>query len=447
MTIRSLEIPFRDPLAAFAPLATEPGAVLLDAPTPHDPRGRYAYVCAAPRTMTRAQVEDTEPFACLNSLRPPPCPALPGLPPFQTGVVALLGYELGQAVERLPTPHADDVGLPDLWAARYDTMAAFDTLERRAWVLTTEEMDVAHRFAHRLGSSDASPLPPPASTPVPWAAERSQEAHETAVARAIAYIHAGDIFQANITQRFLGHMPPELSAFDLYRRLRALSPAPFAAWLSLDDGAAVASASPERFLSLDASGRVETRPIKGTAPRGATAEEDAANAKALTRSVKDRAENLMIVDLLRNDIGRVCATGSVRVPSLAALETFASVHHLVSQVEGRLAPGRDAVDLLRACFPGGSITGAPKVRAMEIIAELEPARRGPYCGSVAWIGADGAMDSSIIIRTLCIGAGGRVVAQAGGGIVADSDPAAEYAESLTKATPLLRAMDGGVSTP
>ena len=227
--------------------------------------------------------------------------------------------------------------------------------------------------------------------------------------------------------------------------MRAASPAPFAAFLGLGEGAAVVSASPERFLRLGADGRVETRPIKGTRPRRADAAADAAEARALLDSAKDRAENLMIVDLLRNDIGRVCAVGSVRVPVLCGLESFASVHHLVSVVEGRLAPGRTAVDLLRACFPGGSVTGAPKVRAMEIIAELEPARRGPYCGSIAWLGADGGMDSSIIIRTLCIGASGRVAAQAGGGIVADSDPAAEHEESLTKAAALLRALDGAGS--
>ncbi|WP_404382716.1 aminodeoxychorismate synthase component I [Caenispirillum salinarum] len=443
MTILALEIPYRDPLAAVAPLAAEPGAVLLDAAAPRDPRGRYAYVCARPRALDRLRLGEADPFAVLDALRPEHRPALPGLPPFQTGVVALLGYELGGAVERLPAPAHDDLDLPDLWAARYDTMAAFDTAERRAWVISAEGEDAARAFAGLLGSGAADDLPPPAATPVPWRPERRRPEHEDAVARTIAYIHAGDIFQANITQRFLGEMPVGLPVFDLYRRLRACSPAPFAAWMALGEGAAIASVSPERFLSLDAAGRVETRPIKGTAPRGATPEEDAANAAALTRSVKDRAENLMIVDLLRNDIGRVCATGSVKVPALAALETFVSVHHLVSEVEGRLAPGRSAVDLLRACFPGGSITGAPKVRAMEIIAELEPARRGPYCGSIAWIGADGSMDSSIVIRTLCIGASGRVAAQAGGGIVADSSPAGEYEESLTKAAPLLRALDGG----
>lgn len=437
-------LPWRDPLTAFAPLAADDGAVLLDAATPADPRGRYAYVCAAPSAVVRLRLGEADPFAALAALLPPTVDTLPDLPPFQTGVVTVLGYELGGAVERLPPPRPDDLGLPDLWAARFDTLAAFDTAERRAWVISTAGSEAAAAFAARLGTE---PPPPPVAVPAPARAERTRAAHEAAVARTIAYIGAGDVFQANITQRFLAERPAGLPAFDLYRRLRAASPAPFAAFLNLGEGAAIASASPERFLKLDADGRVETRPIKGTRPRRADPAADAAEAAALLASAKDRAENLMIVDLLRNDIGRVCTVGSVRVPLLCGLESFAAVHHLVSEVEGRLAPGRTAVDLLRACFPGGSVTGAPKVRAMEIIAELEPARRGPYCGAIAWLGADGAMDSSIVIRTLCLGASGRIAAQAGGGIVADSDPAAEYEESLTKAGALLRALAAEGTSP
>ncbi|MCW2239241.1 anthranilate/para-aminobenzoate synthase component I [Azospirillum canadense] len=260
------------------------------------------------------------------------------------------------------------------------------------------------------------------------------------VTRALDYIRAGDIYQANITQRFLADRPAGLDDYALFERLRALSPAPFAAFLNCGPRLRIASASPERFIRLSASGAIETRPIKGTRPRYADPALDAAAAAELVGSVKDRAENLMITDLLRNDLGRVAALGSVRVPVLYGLESFASVHHLVSVVTAQLRPGLGPVDLLRAACPGGSITGAPKIRAMEIIDELEPARRGAYCGSVAWIGFDGAMDSSIVIRSLSL-TPDAVVAQAGGGIVADSDPAAEHEEMLVKVRPLLRALD------
>jgi para-aminobenzoate synthetase component 1 len=255
-----------------------------------------------------------------------------------------------------------------------------------------------------------------------------------AVARVREYIVAGDIFQANLSQRF--QAPAPSATFDLYGRLRRRNPAPFAAYLGFGE-VAVLSASPERFLSLDESSRhVETRPIKGTRPRGLGPMHDAALGRALSESDKDRAENVMIVDLLRNDLSRVCRPGTVRVPELFALEQHPTVHHLVSTVVGELEPGADAVSLLRAAFPGGSITGAPKVRAMEIIAELEPTRRGVYCGSVGYISTSGAMDTSIVIRTY-VALNGHVYFQAGGGIVADSDPELEYRETLDKARALI----------
>jgi para-aminobenzoate synthetase component 1 len=263
------------------------------------------------------------------------------------------------------------------------------------------------------------------------------------VARVRDYIIAGDIFQANLSQRF--EAPLEEDPWRLYRRLREVNPAPFAAYLEFD-GVAVASASPERFLLLDTAGQVETRPIKGTRPRGVSPEHDAALSRALHDSGKDRAENLMIVDLLRNDLSRTCAPGTVRVPELFALEGFRTVHHLVSTVTGTLAPGHEATDLLATTFPGGSITGAPKVRAMEIIAELEPSRRGIYCGSIGYLSVTGAMDTSIVIRTfVCLA--GRAFFSAGGGIVADSDPAQEYEETLDKARALIGALAGAVTTP
>jgi para-aminobenzoate synthetase component 1 len=256
-----------------------------------------------------------------------------------------------------------------------------------------------------------------------------------AVRRAVEYIHAGDCFQVNLSQRLLHK--ENIHPLALYRRLRERNPAPFAGYFGLGDFV-IASASPERFLRVENS-EVETRPIKGTRPRGATPEEDRRQIDDLMHSAKDRSENVMIVDLLRNDLGRVCGYGSIRVPTVCRLETYEHVHHLVSEVRGRLRPGMGPVDLLRAAFPGGSVTGAPKVRAMEIIAELEPTARGPYCGSLGYIGFDGSMDTNILIRTFTIGRGWMQF-PVGGGVVADSDPEDEYAETLHKAEGMLRAL-------
>src|SRR5207247_1975842 len=247
---------------------------------------------------------------------------------------------------------------------------------------------------------------------------------------------AGDIFQANLSQRL--QAPLVGTPLDLYRRLRNRNPAPFSAYLDFGD-LVVASSSPERFLRVHPGGAVETRPIKGTRPRGLSPEHDAALARALVESDKDRAENVMIVDLLRNDLSRVCRAGTVRVPELFAVEHYATVHHLVSTVVGELAPEHDAVDLLRAAFPGGSITGAPKVRAMQIIAELEPTQRAAYCGAIGYLSLSGAVDTSIVIRT-CLVLGSDVYFQVGGGIVADSDPEQEYRETLDKARGLIAAL-------
>ena len=454
-------IPYRDPVAAFQAFAEGPFAMLLDSAAHAGGRGRFTYIAADPyRVLTagkggvavdgRPVAED--PFRAfeqeLRRLRLSP---VDGLPPFQGGAVGYLGYELANHLERLPPPKALGLDVPDMAVGLYDTVAAFDTRNRQAWVVACDSGPAGAdrpppaarlaRFAARIAEA-------PALAPVEWSgtgswtAEISRSDYERMVARAIDYIHAGDIFQANLTQRILGDMPAGLDGFTLYRRLRELTPAPFAAYLALADDMAIASASPERFLSLDGQGRVATRPIKGTRTRGLTPEEDKALARELVASEKDQAENLMIVDLLRNDLSRVCRLGSVKVSELAGLESFATVHHLVSEVRGTLFPNLGPVDLLRATFPGGSITGAPKIRAIEIINELEPARRGPYCGTILWAGFDGAMDSSIVIRTLVL-KDRRVVAQAGGGIVADSNPAAEYDESMHKAWALLKSLDAG----
>jgi para-aminobenzoate synthetase component 1 len=258
----------------------------------------------------------------------------------------------------------------------------------------------------------------------------------TAVERVREYIRAGDIFQANLSQRFEAAF--DEPAWSYYLRLRQRNPAPFAVFMEIPDSS-ILSASPERFLHVDVLGAVETRPIKGTRPRGVGPEHDAALGAALTESSKDRAENLMIVDLMRNDLSRVCLPGTVRVPELFTLERYATVHHLVSTVVGQLEPGLDALDLLRAAFPGGSITGAPKLRAMEIIAALEPSSRGVYCGSIGYWSVTGELDTNIAIRTALVQRG-RVYFSAGGGIVADSDPEQEYLETLHKARGLIDAL-------
>lgn len=445
----AIPVPYRDPAEAFRPFADRPWSMLLDAPVPGDPRGRWAYLCLEPRRRVVAAGERVlvdgepasgDPFAALAAEldRLGPVDGT-GPAPFAGGAVGLLGYELGRWVERMPARHPNPDGLPDMAVGLYDAVAAYDARERRAWAVSTDP-GRARRLAEALSEAPAAaadePLPAAA-----WRPDLDREAYLGRVGRVLDYVAAGDVYQANLTQRFSAPRPPGLDPYAAYLRLRALSPAPFAAFLNLGPGLQVASASPERFLSLDPGGRVETRPIKGTRPRDPDPARDRAAAEELRASAKDRAENLMIVDLLRNDLSRVAAPGSVRVPELWGVESFASVHHLVSAVEARLRPGLGAVDLLRACFPGGSVTGAPKVRAMEVIDELEASRRGPYCGSIVRIGRDGAMDSSIVIRTL-VATAGSVVAQAGGGIVADSDPAAEWEEMRTKVAPLLAALGG-----
>ncbi len=457
------ELPWVDPLAAAMVWVGEPVWALLDSAGPVSERARWSYLAVDPfatmvsrdgRTWIDGRAVPADPFRALEILLARHRGArealtAPFAAPFAGGAVGFFGYETGRFCDRQPAARAAATGVPECCFGFYDSVIAFDRTGRRVFLLCAA-LDLPERAppavrAERIAASLAA-LCPPADPLLPthtWRAEMPEAAYRARVARVVGYIRAGDIFQANFTTRFSAPRGG-IAAFDLYRALRRESPAPFAAFLACGDDFALASASPERFLRLDREGRVQTRPIKGTRPRRADPAADAAEARALVASAKDRAENLMIVDLLRNDLGRVAAIGSVAVPQLCGLESFASVHHLVSAIEARLRPGLGAVDLLRASFPGGSITGAPKIRAMEIIAELEPSRREAYCGTIAWIGFDGAMDSSIVIRTLMVGAE-EIVAQAGGGIVADSDPAAEYAEMRVKIAPLLRVLGGTIT--
>jgi para-aminobenzoate synthetase component 1 len=333
----------------------------------------------------------------------------------------------------------------------YDWVIAWDHLEDKSWIISTgiseaprgQQNDRAEaRLAwvqERLAASGRAVADSPRPTPAPPQSNFTRADFESRVSRIRDYIAAGDVYQVNLAQRFQATFTG--SPLALYRRLRARNPAPFGAYLDYD-GMAIASLSPERFLRIDAASRlVEARPIKGTRPRGATPAKDDELARELQTSAKDLAENVMIVDLLRNDLGKVCRTGSVTVPRLLALESHPTVHHLVSTVTGVLRDGADAFDLVRAAFPGGSITGAPKIRAMEIIAELERAPRGVYCGAIGYVSVTGAMDLNIPIRTIVIREGeGEATFHAGAGIVWDSEPAAEYQETLAKARTLIEAL-------
>ncbi|NQT87703.1 aminodeoxychorismate synthase component I [bacterium] len=446
-----------DPGDALGAFCGRPYAFFLDSGAGDGRLGRFSFLGAEPRAVLSSKGHairlwedgrlcewEGNPFQALRDLaaRAPRVEARGPLP-FVGGLVGALGYDLCHFVERLPRTAVDDMGLPDLHVALYDRVAAYDhgTGEWLAASLCGSEgiAWVAARLA------EAAPAPPLARRTGRLTAARShftRDAYLAAVRRAKDYIAAGDIFQVNLSQRFEGDV--DESAADLYRRLRRANPAPFSAYLALDhsDGAILCS-SPERFLRV-AGGRVETRPIKGTRPRGATPADDERLADELLASAKDDAELNMIVDLERNDLGRVCNYGSVTVTRHKALERYASVSHLVSTIEGRLHPRHDVVDLLRATFPGGSITGAPKVRAMEIIDELEPTQRGFYTGSIGYISADGATDLNIAIRTILLHRG-RAWFQVGGGIVADSDPAAEYQETLDKGQRLFQAL--GLAPP
>jgi para-aminobenzoate synthetase component 1 len=438
-------IRFIEALTAFAALRDGALSVLLESAGEGPDTGRYSVIAVDPVEVVRCGWEDA--FARLQAFwETRPAYTAPVGWPIGPGLYGSLGYELRRALERVPSRHPPAIFPDDLLIGLFDTVVVFDLVDRRAAIvaadLSSDRPPAADRiagFIGRLAKAGAMPALNWA-TQVQWVGDHSEAAYAAQVTRVLDYIRAGDIYQANFTQRWRALRPAGLSPLDLYRRLRQLSPAPYAALIEDADGNAVMAASPERFLALSCDGCIDTRPIKGTRPRGVTPAEDAAFSAALQSSAKDRAENLMIVDLLRNDIGRVAETGSVAVPELNALYSFASVHHLVSTVTGRLQPGLGPVDLIRACFPGGSVTGAPKIRAMEIIDELEVARRGAYCGAIGWIGFDGAMELSIAIRTLTL-TSERVIAQAGGGIVSDSDPVGEYHEALAKARPLLATLD------
>jgi para-aminobenzoate synthetase component 1 len=363
--------------------------------------------------------------------------------PFSGGAVGYFGYDLGRRLERIPSIAAADIAMPDLAIGLYDWAVVIDHAARRTWLVGNGRHESTFaRWPEIVAQLSAEPPPEPKPFRVHGRpiSNLDRSAYAAAFHAVQEHIRRGDCYQVNLTQRFSSQA--EGDPWHAYLRLREINPAPFAAYLDLPDGKVVCS-SPERFLHLR-GGHVETKPIKGTRPRAQDPERDRALAEELRTSAKDRAENVMIVDLLRNDLGKCCVPGSVRATKLFDIESFASVHQLVSTVEGQLAPGKHALDLVAACFPGGSITGAPKVAAMKIIEENEPQRRSVYCGSIGYIGFDGNMDLNIAIRTL-VQQGERVYTWAGGGVVADSNVDAEYQESLDKAAAMLAVMDGATS--
>ena len=376
--------------------------------------------------------------------------ASPAGVPFVGGAVGYFSYDLCHFIERLPKTAVDDLNLPECYLAFYDTILTFDHLEGKTYLVATgfpelEEGKRRRQAQERLKEMKNRILINPLPSIMEEAATResivlklnfTREQYLKAVETAREYILAGDIFQVNLSQRF--EVDLSVTPYGLYQQLRRINPAPFASYLGFE-GVSVVCASPERFLKVRGDW-VQTRPIKGTRPRGKSVAKDDALARELLSSIKDRAENVMIVDLERNDLGRICRYGTVKVTELAILEPYPTVFHLTSTVEGRLRPGKNRIDLLKATFPGGSITGAPKVRAMEIIDELEPTRRSIYTGSIGYLSFNGEMDLNIVIRTFIV-KGGRAYFQVGGGIVYDSEPEAEYEETLDKARALIQALN------
>ncbi|GAB7563061.1 aminodeoxychorismate synthase component 1 [Methylobacillus methanolivorans] len=446
------ELPYyADSSTLFAKIAQRPWAIYLDSGRPGNEYGHYDIMVADPvMTLTTrdgvteiqdqqgVHESDLDPFSLLKQALQQ-YPRLESDLPFTGGAVGYFGYDLARNIESLPAQAHDGERIPALMVGIYDWAVIVDHRKQQAWLVScaiTEARKAEWETLFALFTHAGKQPIAAFSINSPVRSNVDAATYQQAFERIQRYIHEGDCYQVNLAQRFSA--AAEGDAWQAYQYLRAIGPAPFMAFMNLP-GVQVLSDSPERFLQV--SGRhVETRPIKGTRPRSSDAGEDARQAADLQSSLKDRAENLMIVDLLRNDIGKSCATGSVRADRLFVLESYANVHHLVSTVTGKLADQYEAVDLLRGAFPGGSITGAPKLRAMEIIEELEPHRRGIYCGAIGYIGFDGNMDTNIAIRT-AVYSHGEIRFWAGGGIVADSEGDKEYRETWDKASTMLKLVE------
>lgn len=432
MSLQAIQLETTTPLVElFERCAHEPMALLLD--SCEHPQAQWDFIFRQPQ-QTVTQAVDW-PQVLQRALAQLPPYEGPSHLPFHGGLAGAWSYDAGRALERLPSLAEADIPLPELNVGLY-TQALMRHRESGDTWLLAPAATLAELKAY--WERPYSPTPAAFQLTTPWQSNMTAAEYTAKFEQVQAYLRAGDCYQINLAQRFSARYQGEL--WQAYQQLRHHNRAPFSAFLRLPEGALL-SVSPERFLAMDANGRVETKPIKGTRPRAADPEHDQQLATELQHSPKDRAENVMIVDLLRNDLSRLCIPGSVQVPHLFAIESYAAVHHLVSTVTGQLANPRDHLPLLAACFPGGSITGAPKIRAMEIIDELEPQRRSYYCGSFGYFSQHGQADTSIAIRTLVATATaphtGTIYCWAGGGIVADSNCAAEYQETYDKVARIL----------
>ncbi|WP_074213569.1 aminodeoxychorismate synthase component I [Salinivibrio sp. ES.052] len=446
MTLTTTPIDYTPELAVtlFDRIAHQPWAMLLHSATRTHPDSRFDILVADPiATMTarnnqvttrypdgHTTTERRDPFQWVAQLQAQLLPVVPAMEPwpFTGGTLGYFGYDLGRCVESLPTLAKDELDVPDMAVGLYDWAVVIDHHQQHAVVIAPNSNQRWQWLMKQTAPTGNTPF----TLTERWHANMTAEQYAEKFSQVQAYLHAGDCYQINLAQRFSAHYDGD--EWQAYRKLATHNGAPFSGFIRLEDSA-VLSVSPERFLSVH-DRHIETKPIKGTRPRHSDPQQDADSAQSLQSAEKDRAENLMIVDLLRNDIGRVASPGSVSVPKLFEIESFPAVHHMVSTVIGTLPKEKTGLDLLRAAFPGGSITGAPKVRAMEIIEGLEPHRRHVYCGSFAYISRCGRMDSSITIRTL-VGHQGQLHVWAGGGLVADSQADAEYQETLDKVSRIL----------
>ena len=467
------------PEAVFARLAQSPCALWLDSTADPEDSGRWSFIAADPFAVLRSRDGHAtwttaggtspvagSPFAALGAALARMKSPVPPPIPFDGGAAGFIAYEAAGSFETLPARPPRDDELPDVHLAFYDVVFGWNHATGRCLVVSSGRPATGRegrrrakrRLQDALGwlAGEAPPgsglgtaagvrvdlaaeaIPSRPVDGVPWLTSTMSGAeYEEAVEHVIGAIREGDVYQVNLSQRFAAGTSAD--PLDIHRELRRRSPAPYGAVVRAGD-ATIVSSSPERFLRVTGDGVVEARPIKGTRPRGADPVDDARLADELRASAKDRAENLMIVDLLRNDLSRVCRPGSIRVPELFRLDSWATVHHLVSVVRGRLREGVGPEELLRAAFPCGSVTGAPKIRAMEMIARLEHVARGPYCGAIGYFGFGGEIDLSVAIRIL-VAEAGRVRFHAGGGIVYDSDPADEYRETLAKARAIIASLE------